>query len=125
MIVLDAWALLAVVNNEPPRPAVERLIREHRARMSWINLGEVHYRTIRTRGCDSADAVVRNARAVLAVELPDADLVLEASRLKARGRISYADCFALATARRHGEPVVTADPEILAFDGDVEVIDPR
>lgn len=93
--------------------------------MSWINLGEVHYQMIRSRGWDRADAVARDARLLFRVELPDQDLVLAASRLKARGGISYADCFAVATAQRHREPIVTADPEILAFDGDVEVIDPR
>ncbi|MFN8201894.1 MAG: PIN domain-containing protein [Solirubrobacteraceae bacterium] len=55
----------------------------------------------------------------------DEEPVLSASRLKARGGISYADCFAVATAQRHRLPLVTGDPEILALDGEVEVIDPR
>jgi ribonuclease VapC len=40
-------------------------------------------------------------------------LVLEAARLKARFPISYADAFAVATARAEGGPVLTGDPEIV------------
>lgn len=117
--------MLAVINDEPPRPAVIRLMQNRGARMSWVNLGEVHYRTIRSRGAATADRSIRAVRQTVAVEVPDHDLVLAASRLKARGGISYADCFAVATAQRHRESLVTGDPEILALDGEVEVIDPR
>lgn len=125
MVVLDAWAVLAVVNGEAPRPAVSRLIDDRGARISSINLGEVLYRTIRQRGDAAAVAVVRSVRAVARVELPDELLVEAAARLKARGGISYADCFGVATAQRHGEPIITGDPEILALADELEVIDPR
>jgi predicted nucleic acid-binding protein len=59
------------------------------------------------------------------VEVPDRELVLEAAHLKIRGWISYADCFAIATARRHGAPLLTGDREIVQAARDLEVVDLR
>jgi len=78
--------------------------------MSVVNLGEVYYRAMQQR----ADAV----RALewvdkSSIEIVDASrtLTLAAARLKARFRMSYADCFAAALAQRLGATVVTGDPE--------------
>lgn len=46
-------------------------------------------------------------------------LVLEAARLKARYPMSYADAFAVATARAERAAIVTGDAEILALPRDV------
>ncbi len=124
MVVFDAWAVLAVLNDEPCAGAVLELVEQHGARMSTINLGEVYYQAIRARGPKPAAEALRAVRGLVRVEGPDDDLVLAAARLKARGGVSYADCFAVATARRHEEPLVTGDPEILALD-EFDVIDPR
>jgi len=124
-IVLDAWAVIAMLNGEPTAARIRDLIENGSPRISSINLGEVYYSAIRRRGRRRADEAIHDVRQMIHVESPDYDLVLASARLKARGRISYADCFAVATAQRHREPLVTADPEILALDGEVEVIDPR
>jgi len=42
-------------------------------------------------------------------------LVLEAGRVKPAHPVSYADAFAVATARLEHAPVVTGDPEIIAL----------
>jgi len=42
-------------------------------------------------------------------------LRLEAARLKSKHRLSYADAFAVATARLEHRPVLTEDPEILGL----------
>ncbi len=42
-------------------------------------------------------------------------LALEAGRVKARHRISFADAFAVATARLEDGTILTGDPEILAL----------
>jgi hypothetical protein len=42
-------------------------------------------------------------------------LVLEAARIKASYRLSYADAFAVATSRAENAYVLTDDPEILAL----------
>jgi uncharacterized protein with PIN domain len=124
-IVLDAWAVIAMLNGEPPATRIRGLVESGSPRMSSINLGEVYYRAIRQRGRRRADEAVHDVRHMIDVELPDHEMVLAAARLKARGGISYADCFAVATAQRHRVPLVTGAPEILALDGEIEVIDPR
>lgn len=78
--------------------------------MTVVNLGEVYYR---------ADQQKRDARRALewldkfSVQIVDADwpLALDAARIKAKHRMSYADCFAAALAQRLGAAVVTGDPE--------------
>jgi predicted nucleic acid-binding protein len=42
--------------------------------------------------------------------------VLAAAAVKAAHRMSYADCFAVATALERRVPLVTSDPEILGAD---------
>jgi PIN domain nuclease of toxin-antitoxin system len=124
-VVLDAWAVLAFLNSEPPAEQVEEALLAGRARISWINLGEAYCDAIRERGEDRARAAIGRIRTVLEAELPDQDLVLAAARLKARWGISYADCFAVATAQRHRAPLWTGDPEIIALAGEVDVVDLR
>jgi ribonuclease VapC len=46
----------------------------------------------------------------------DFELVLSAAKLKAEFPVSYADCFAIATAMRHQAAVVTGDPEFKRFE---------
>jgi len=58
-------------------------------------------------------------------EAADPDMVIAAARIKAGGGISYADCFAVATAQRHGAPLLTGAPEIVALVGEIEVVDLR
>jgi len=125
MVVLDAWALLAVLNDEPPAARVEQAIDEEVGVISWINLGEVLYRAIPRRGERRAMDAVRAVSRRLQVEDVDAPLVLDAARLKAAHRLSYADAFCVATAQRHGAPLYTGDPEIVALPGLVEVVDLR
>lgn len=123
--VLDAWAVLALLGAEPAGPRVRDAISRGGAGISWINLGEVHYQLARRHGQDKADRGLRRILSAVRAEEPDAALVLEAARIKAGGGISYPDCFALATANRHGAPLLTGNPEILALAGEVEVLDLR
>lgn len=117
--------MIALLQGEPAAPQIDAVIAEDDARMSWINLGEVHYEMIRREGPRDADRGLRQVLARVRAEEPDRELVLAAARLKARGGISYADCFAVATAQRHDAPLYTGDPEILALAGEIEVVDLR
>jgi predicted nucleic acid-binding protein len=57
---------------------------------------------------------------------PDWSLVVEAAAIKARGGLSYADTFCVATAVRAGDPLWTGDPEIIErAAGLCEVVDLR
>jgi PIN domain nuclease of toxin-antitoxin system len=125
MAVLDSWAAMAMLDDEPAAPRVRAAV-EAGAVMSWINLGEVYYLSVRRRGEALARRAVEGLRMRIRIEEPDSALVMAAAEIKARGRMSYADAFCVATARRHALPVYTGDPEILALDGDdLEVVDLR
>ena len=126
---VDAWALLALLRGEQPAAdVVRRYLRRARsgslrASMSWINVGEVYYRLAQIAGAPRADEALALVRA-LPIELVQArdTTVLEAARLKASYALSYADAFAVATARRARAPVLTGDPEILALPRSVVAV---
>ena len=80
--------------------------------MNRINLGEVHYKTIRLLGLEGAKDIMENfVRLPITIVLPDNALIWQAAELKAQYPISYADCFAAATALIQNASVLTGDPE--------------
>jgi ribonuclease VapC len=80
--------------------------------MNRINLGEVHYKTIRVLGLEGARDFMENfLRLPINIVLPDDALIWKAAELKANYPISYADCFVAATALIHNASVLTGDPE--------------
>lgn len=123
--VLDAWAVLALLRDESPAVRVEELILAEGVLISSINLGEALYWTERRRGQRAAREQIDWLRPVLTVEDPDWPLVGAAAHLKAGGGLSYADAFCVATAQRHDATLYTGDPEILALDVPVEMVDLR
>lgn len=127
MIVLDSWALLAYLKDEPPAKRIEASWLEEGATISSINLGEVLYIRMRGDGEDAAVADIERVRSRLDVLDPDWSLVAAAARVKAGGGLSYADAFCIATAIRMGAPLWTGDPEIVGQAGELscEVVDLR
>jgi ribonuclease VapC len=80
--------------------------------MNRINLGEVHYKTIRVLGPEGAKDFMENfLRLPITIVLPDEALIWKAAELKAQYPISYADCFAAATALIYNADLLTGDPE--------------
>ena len=116
-IVFDAHAILRWTQKEPGYQKIKSLMVACRKGsvsgfMNRINLGEVHYKTIRVLGLEGAKDFMENfARLPITVVLPDEPLIWKASELKAQFPISYADCFAAATALVHNAAVLTGDPE--------------
>lgn len=127
MVVLDSWALLAYLQGEPAAERIETAWLDEGATISSINLGEVLYILMREDGEESAVATVEAIRKRLDVVEPDWPLVLTAARIKADGRLSYADAFCIATAIQADAPLWTGDPEIVDQAGkhSCEVIDLR
>ncbi len=123
--VLDSYALIALVQRQAGAETVRTAVEAGDARMSWINLGEVFYILSRRIGLQRARRIVDDAQVEVRIEAPDGALTLAAATLKARGRIAYADCFAVALAQRENLPVLTGDPEILALRDKVAVVDLR
>lgn len=126
-VVLDAWAVVALLSGEPAGQRVAHQIDGGQAAVCTVNLGEAYYIGARraTHAGDAWSDVEAVRRRVRAVE-PDWALVRQAATLKARHRLSYADAFCVATARRLDAAVWTGDHEIVALpDGVVETIDLR
>ena len=120
VVVVDAWALLAFLRGEGQAAlSMRRYLRRARRGnirllLNWINLGEVYYRIAQIGGQDKAEETLVLVRTLPLDLFPVKEkLVLEAARLKSKHRLSYADAFAVATARLEQGPVLTEDPEIL------------
>ena len=124
-VVLDAWALIAFFNDSAAAPRVEAVLEEGGGAVCSINLGEVLYRQTRAGGIGKAREDVDALRRNLDVVDPDWPLVEAAAGLKARGGLSFADAFCVATATRLDAPIWTGDPEIIELPGDHQVVDLR
>lgn len=112
-IVLDTWGLIAHLRDEPAGEVVREGWLDEGAAMCSVNLGEALYMEIRARGTEGAGSTVDSVRRELTVVDPDWDLVVSAAKVKAKGGLSYADAFAIATAERLQAPLWTGDPEIV------------
>lgn len=127
MVVLDSWALLAYLKDEPAAGRIEAEWLARGAAISAINLGEAFYIRARERGEEAAVADIETIRRRSAVIDPDWPLVFAAAQIKARGGLSYADAFCVATAERLEAPLWTGDPEILGRADELgcEIVDLR
>jgi predicted nucleic acid-binding protein len=127
LVVLDSWALLAYLKDEPPAARIESAWLAEGAAISSINLGEALYIRIRATGESAATADVEAIRRRLEVIDPDWKLVSAAAAIKASGGLSYADAFCIATAIRADGPLWTGDPEIVdkAAEHSCAVVDLR
>jgi predicted nucleic acid-binding protein len=121
-VALDAWAVLALLRGE--RLAVEVVghyvnqaaNQATRLLVNIVNLGEVLYRLIQAEGTPLARRHVARFRAGPIEVVPAREpLVMAAAELKATHPLSYADAFAVATARLERALLLTGDPEILAL----------
>lgn len=126
--VLDSYALLGYLRNEPVAERVEALLGDAaqgrtELYMSTISLGEISYIVERRRGAVACQEALERL-AVFPIQLQEATLerVMAAARLKARHTISYADAFAVALAQELGAPVVTGDREFEHVESLVEVL---
>ncbi len=81
--------------------------------MSVVNLGEVYYILLRERDRDAAELMLAEFRKAGRVSLVGVtwERARAAAEFKARGGISYAECFAAALAAEKGALLVTGDRE--------------
>jgi len=113
--VLDAYAIIAYLKEEPGHSIVKNLLASGEIELfvNSVNLGEVFYIFARSHGMRAADYFLSVILPSLPVTVLDNSLddVIQAARLKAIHALSFADCFAAATAIREQAPLVTGDPE--------------
>ncbi len=124
--LLDSFALLVYLKGEKGSEKVKDLFRAEDTQllMNDINLGETYYILSRERGTKEAEYFIN----VIFPSLPIANIpnslseVLDAARLKSEHVISYADCFAAATAIKEGASIITGDPEFKKVENKVPII---
>jgi ribonuclease VapC len=115
--VLDSFAVLALLGNEPGSDevaAVLRRVQEKTARvlMSWVNVGEVAYIIQRRWGKARVHRALGTLEATgITLVGVGRELALKAAEIKARHSLAYADAFAAALAMQEDAVLITGDPE--------------
>jgi len=115
---LDSYALLAYLNKEAGFEKVRNVLADaqksnHPVLMNELNVGETYYILYRKRGQEQAEYFLDTVLAGLPIYMVSNDFnaVVSASKIKARHALSFADCFAVATAQRENAVILTGDPE--------------
>jgi predicted nucleic acid-binding protein len=115
--IFDSHALLKLFQKEKGYEKVVQLLEEIQKTgavkyLNAINLGEIIYTTKKDFGDQKKLEVLASIERLNFRILPiPNELIFQASEYKAEYRISYADCFALASAVEHKAVIVTGDPE--------------
>jgi len=126
--LFDSHALLKLFQKEKGYERIIRLLetidKTGAAKfISVINLGEIIYATKREFGDQKKLEVLAAIERLDLTILPASnDLVFQAAEYKAQYSISYADCFALASAVEHEAEIVTGDPEFKKVEHLVKVV---
>jgi len=117
--VLDAWAVLALLQEEEPAASHVKALLEDAEEgnvelfISIINLAEVIYRIGKVKGEAEARETLDEIRHLPLTVVPATDdAVFAAAGFKMHYAISYADAFAVATADALNAVLVTGDPEL-------------
>ena len=125
--ILDSFALLAYLQDEPAAPRVETLLENAKKEkcllmISNINLGEILYITERRGGVSKAQTALALVQQLPIEVLPaDEKAVFSAAHIKANYSISYADSFAAAAAVEKDAVILTNDPEFESIKSIVRV----
>ena len=123
MIVLDAYALEAYLNDEVLAADVVEplLLSGEQVLITGVNLAEVADRMIRVNGADRDTLEADLVGLGLTISSVDASMAFEAAALRAghyhrsRRAVSIADCCAAALSLDRDAPLVTSDPALLAL----------
>jgi len=111
--VLDTCAIIAFLKGEAGSDVVENALLDTNSQCMAhaINLCEVYYDFHRAGGESAAEGAVEDMRTLGLAERSDFDEAFwkEAGKLKAGGKISLADCFAVTLTNRVGGTLLTSD----------------
>lgn len=121
--VLDSFALLAFFRDESGADIVEQLLNDaaedkHELFITTVNAGEVFYMSHRKDGAIKA-AFVWEAMKKFPLHFIEIDLEfsLEAAKIKASHKLSFADAFAAALTIQKKGTLVTGDDEFETLKG--------
>lgn len=126
--LLDSFATIAYLNKEKGFEKVRDAMSESQKSgdsvlMNEINIGEVYYILFRKRGPEKADYFLQTILQSLPIVVVsnDFDDVIEAAKIKAEHPLSFADCFAAATAKKNNSVIMTGDPEFKKIEDFVAI----
>jgi len=126
--LLDSYALLAYLNKEKNFQKVQKYLSDAQRSgrpllMNEINIGETYYILYRKRSPEKAEFFLDTVLPGLPIlALPNRfEDVVAAARIKSEVPISFADCFAVATAQRENAIVLTGDPEFKKIEHMVKI----
>lgn len=126
-IVFDSFALLTVFEEEEGDRDVTQMLSDVPAGklegfISSVNVGEIYYILARKKGEEKAEAALD---AVLHFPLeivdPDFDFCIDAAKIKAKHRMSYADAFAAALTKQKKGTLITGDKEFKTLAGEIKI----
>lgn len=116
-LILDACALLRLLQDEPGADRVDTILqgasaRKYHVQMHIINLGEVIYSIGKGFGWEVAERKRGEIQLLPISIIPFSDQTFwKAVELKSHYPMSYADCFAAAAAILANATLLTSDPE--------------
>ena len=127
-IVLDSWAVMAFLQDEPAAEKIADTLADAQegaipVKMTVINAGEVWYIVARRTSVAEADRTLRLIQEI-GVRLVDADMLLTkvAAGYKVKGNISYADCYAAALAKQQKAHLMTGDKEFKQLESEISIL---
>jgi uncharacterized protein len=113
--VLDASAVLDLLENGPGAERVEQILaeadkQENAVSMSVLNWGEVFYNVWQHHGEEAArSAIAELSRLPIEVVPVDQEQALKVGEIKALHKLSFVDCVAGSLAELRNSTLVTAD----------------
>jgi PIN domain nuclease of toxin-antitoxin system len=121
VIVLDSYAVLALLKGEPAAGDVQRIVEDDEdSLLTPLGVAEVLDHLVRLANAEEEEATLDLAQLGLAAPTPvDSELASRAGLLRARHyhrksrAVSLADCVAAETARALGCRLASADPHLL------------
>ena len=125
--VLDSYALIAYLENEPGADTVAEYLKSARDHdkplyMSVVNWGEVYYILTRVTNKETALEAMRTIETLpIEVIMADKEITLIAAEFKATHKMSYADCFAAALAKVKKAELITGDKEFKQVGSNIRV----
>ena len=128
MRVLDSYSLIAYLEGEKGMEKVIEVIQDARDSkadllLSLVNWGEVYYITLREAGRKRLEEVVKLISALpIRVVSIDLEMTRQAAEFKSCKRMSYADCYAAATAKLYKAELVTGDPEFKQVEKEIKIL---
>ena len=116
--VIDSWAMVAWIQDEPGGTALESLLSKADAGklqllMSWYNVAETFYTVAKRRNLAVAEEFLARLPSLpVRLVLPNEEGIMAAARVKASHSVALGDAFAIALAQNEGASVITGDQEI-------------